>query len=153
MQWSNAVPQVALDRITEHYGFVGTGLPMYKAAILPLLTCRVAPQRNRPWPGWSPGGRRCDSHSCNILAPSHPMAHLYAVSPLCILLSPSGSQCGWKSESRGQVIQKIIRIFFISFIFVLVALLKEIQWLHNNTCWPVEQKQDKQYRPRHSQTL
>lgn len=126
---------------------------MYKAATSPALTCREAPPRNRPWLGWSPGGRRCDSRSCSTPAPSRPVAHLYAASPLCIWLSPSGSQCDWNSESRSQAIE--IFFFFTSVTFVLMALLQksnECIKTHIDPHWPAVQKQDRPYRPLQSET-
>lgn len=139
---------------TEHIQYVlscGHWLQDSRSMYKSTLTCRVAPPRNRPWLGWSPGGRRCDSRSCNTRAPSRPAAHLYAASPLCIWLLPSGSQCDWKSESRSQMVEKIIRNTLISVTFVLVALLqKSIDSLHNNTYWPTVQKQERQNRLLHT---
>lgn len=67
------------------------------------LTCTVAPPQNQPWLGWSPGGKHYGSRSYNTPALSHTAVHLYAVSPLCIWPSPSGLQCGCKSEGRSQI--------------------------------------------------
>lgn len=130
--------------LTGHTEFVDIG---YRSVCLctrpPLtLTCRVAPPQNQPWLGWSPGGRHCDSRSCNTPALSRPMVHLYAASPLCIWPSPSGLQYGWRSESRCQITE-IIRNTFISVTFVLVTLLqKSIDSLHNNNYWPTVENLD-----------
>lgn len=124
---------------TEHVELVVTDLLTYKASAWPALTCREAPPRSLPLPGWSPGGRRCDSRSCNTPARSHPVARLYAASPLCIWLSPDGSQCDWNLRDRSEVFEKTIWKVLISVKFGQVVLpLKSTKCIIRHT--------DPQYR-------
>lgn len=58
------------------------------------LTCTITPLLSQPLRGWSPAGRRCDSHSCSTPAQFPPEGRLYAGSPPWTLLSPDGLQCG-----------------------------------------------------------
>lgn len=101
------------------------------------LTCRAAPPRSQPWLGWSPGGRRCDSRSCNTRARSPPAARLYVMSPPCIWLSPGDSQCDWKPGNR----RAVEMVSYSSVTFVLVSLTKKkkknlkIAWQYRKTAW------------------
>lgn len=58
------------------------------------VTCTRAPRQNQPWLEWSPGGKHCDSHSCNTPTRSPPKDHLYAGSPPYIWHGPNGWQYG-----------------------------------------------------------
>lgn len=66
----------------------------------PSLTCTAEPPRSQPWLGWSRGGKRSDSRSCNIPGQSLPEVHPCAESPLCTWLSPGDSQCGCKQTAQ-----------------------------------------------------
>lgn len=113
----------------------------HRTAARRALTCRAEPPQNRPWPGWSPGGRRCGSRSCNTPAQSRPAARLCAASPLCISPSPGGSQCGCNSESGGlNDWENNQKHSDLRVIFLVASLQKSVDSLHN-TYWPTETRQ------------